>query len=77
MVGFSETSKPQPRSSTTTRGGPETRALLGTDETTVQALAAAADEVDTPKGRRLVGALAGPNNRLREEFRNVFGRERM
>ena len=50
-----------------------TSALLGIDANTVSALASAADNVDTPKGRRLVRALSSPNNTLRDECRAVYG----
>ena len=50
-----------------------TAALLGIDKKTISALASAADDVNTPKGRRLVRALATPNNTLREECRAVYG----
>ena len=50
-----------------------TAALLGIDMRTILALTSAADDVDTPKGRRLVRALSTPNNTLREECRAVYG----
>ena len=50
-----------------------TSALLGIDTKTISALASAADNVDTPKGRRLVRALSTPNNTLRDECRAVYG----
>ena len=50
-----------------------TTALLGIDRKTISALASAADDVNTPKGRRLVRALSTPNNTLREECRAVYG----
>ena len=50
-----------------------TSALLGIDSKTSSALASAADNVDTPKGRRLVRALSTPNNTLRDECRAVYG----
>ena len=54
-----------------------TAALLSLDEATIDAIARSADEVDTPKGRRLVRALASANNTLRAEFTAAFGDERM
>ena len=51
-----------------------TSALLGIDTKTISALASAADNVNTPKGRRLVRALSTPNNTLREECRAVYGK---
>ena len=55
------------------RGARDHAALLGIDMRTISALASAADDVDTPKGRRLVRALSTPNNTLREECRAVYG----
>ena len=54
-----------------------TAAPLGIDLKTICALATAADDVDTPKGRRLVRALSTPNNTLRDECRAVYGTERL
>ena len=50
-----------------------TTALLGIEKKTISVLASAADNVNTPKGRRLVRALSSPNNTLREECRAVYG----
>ena len=54
-----------------------TAALLGIDMRTISALASAADDVDTPKGRRLVRALSTPNNTLPEECRAVYDERRL
>ena len=50
-----------------------TEALLGMDAKTIEAMVRAADEANTPKGRRLVRALATRNNTLREECRAAYG----
>lgn len=52
-------------------------ALLGIDMATIEALASAADDVDTPKGRRLVRALSTANNTLRDECRAVYGKRQL
>ena len=54
-----------------------TAALLGIDMATIAALASAADDVDTPKGRRLVRALSTANNTLRDECRAVYGKRQL
>ena len=51
-------------------------ALLGIERRRLKAIAAAADNVDTPTGRRLAHLLDSPHNTLIEECRCAYGARR-